>query len=93
MCKLLQGIAGLPGPIGVDGGPGLPGQKGEKVILNYSFCAYKDPKCIITKKYFIVCNIYFFLQGEEGVGIQGVQGPHGEKGEKVPYSRHEGHRV
>lgn len=49
MCKLLQGIAGLPGPIGVDGGPGLPGQKGEKVILNYSFCAYKDPKCIITK--------------------------------------------
>lgn len=49
MCKLLQGIAGLPGPIGVDGGPGLPGQKGEKVILNYSFFAYKDPKCIITK--------------------------------------------
>lgn len=57
MCKLLQGIAGLPGPIGVDGGPGLPGQKGEKVILNYSFCACIDPKCIIAKNtLFIIFN-------------------------------------
>lgn len=28
---MVKGQAGLPGPVGVDGNPGLPGQKGEKV--------------------------------------------------------------
>ena len=32
-------------------------------------------------------GINFFMQGEEGIGIQGIQGPRGQPGEKVRHKK------